>query len=189
MPSKKYLKRNIGLIAAVITASPFFSVLSMMKFVLDNYKNKQHTLVFSYPWVSSMGINFGFLTDMISLPIGLIIALISTLSCIYSIRYVEKEPSQAGYYASLLIFMTGMMGVIFNLNYPLQCFFAFSTALLIAVLEGGYSVEGALPYTNLGIIAAMVGTNISQIREPRNYLKLLRLRKDEVALEKQGTLK
>jgi len=126
---EKYLKRNIGLIAAVITASSFFSVLSMMKFVLDNYKNEQHTLVFSYPWVSSMGINFGFLMDMISLPIGLIIALISTLSCIYSIRYVEKEPNQAGYYASLLIFMTGMMGVIFSSN--LIQFYLFWELMLI----------------------------------------------------------
>ena len=67
--------------------------------------------------------------DMISLPIGLIIALISTLSCIYSIRYVEKEPSQAGYYASLLIFMTGMMGVIFSSN--LIQFYLFWELMLI----------------------------------------------------------
>lgn len=40
---------------------------------------------------------------------------------------------------------------------------------LMAVLEGGYSVEAALPYTNLGIIAAMAGMDISGIREPSAY--------------------
>lgn len=36
----------------------------------------------------------------------------------------------------------------------------------IAVLEGGYSIEGALPYVNLGIILAMAGLDYSRIQEP-----------------------
>ena len=36
----------------------------------------------------------------------------------------------------------------------------------IAVLEGGYAIEGALPYTNLGIIMAMAGLDFSQVKEP-----------------------
>jgi len=36
----------------------------------------------------------------------------------------------------------------------------------IAVLEGGYSVETALPYVNLGIIMAMAGIDYSNLREP-----------------------
>jgi acetoin utilization deacetylase AcuC-like enzyme len=54
----------------------------------------------------------------------------------------------------------------------------------VAILEGGYSVESALPYTNLGIIAAMAGMDISCIREPMNYLPELRYRKKEAALYK-----
>lgn len=38
----------------------------------------------------------------------------------------------------------------------------------IAVLEGGYSIQGALPYVNLGIILAMSGLDFSYVREP-NY--------------------
>ena len=41
----------------------------------------------------------------------------------------------------------------------------FST-LHIAVLEGGYSIEGALPYVNVGIILAMAGLDYSHVREP-----------------------
>jgi hypothetical protein len=43
------------------------------------------------------------------------------------------------------------------------------TAMLkpdIAVLEGGYSIEGALPYMNLGIILAMAGLDYSHVKEP-----------------------
>ncbi|MBR5791457.1 MAG: histone deacetylase, partial [Phascolarctobacterium sp.] len=36
----------------------------------------------------------------------------------------------------------------------------------IAVLEGGYSVESALPYVNTGIILAMAGMDYSKVLEP-----------------------
>lgn len=36
----------------------------------------------------------------------------------------------------------------------------------IAVLEGGYAIEGALPYVNAGIIMAMAGLDYSHLREP-----------------------
>jgi len=36
----------------------------------------------------------------------------------------------------------------------------------IAVLEGGYSIESALPYVNVGIILAMAGLDYSRICEP-----------------------
>ncbi len=36
----------------------------------------------------------------------------------------------------------------------------------LAVLEGGYSIETALPYVNTGIILAMAGLDFSHIREP-----------------------
>ncbi len=38
----------------------------------------------------------------------------------------------------------------------------------IAVLEGGYAVESALPYVNVGIIMAMAGMDTSFVKEP-NY--------------------
>ncbi|MGB9920683.1 MAG: histone deacetylase [Moorellales bacterium] len=36
----------------------------------------------------------------------------------------------------------------------------------LAVLEGGYAIESALPYVNLGIILAMAGLDYSWVREP-----------------------
>jgi len=36
----------------------------------------------------------------------------------------------------------------------------------IAVLEGGYSIEGALPYVNLAILLALAGIDYSKVKEP-----------------------
>ncbi len=36
----------------------------------------------------------------------------------------------------------------------------------IVVLEGGYSIEGALPYVNVGILLALAGLDYSAVREP-----------------------
>ncbi len=57
---------------------------------------------------------------------------------------------------------------ITNMNFSAQGY-AELTSLLkpdIAVLEGGYSIEGALPYVNLGIIMAMAGLDYSRLKEP-----------------------
>ncbi|HIP63343.1 MAG TPA: histone deacetylase, partial [Archaeoglobus profundus] len=41
-------------------------------------------------------------------------------------------------------------------------------------------VEGALPYTNLAIIAAMAGLDLKYIREPKNYIEILKWRRRDV---------
>lgn len=48
----------------------------------------------------------------------------------------------------------------------------------VAVLEGGYSIEGALPYVNLGIILAMAGMDYSRVREPDYDKEKLRQSKE-----------
>lgn len=55
-----------------------------------------------------------------------------------------------------------------NMNFSAQGYAILNERLNpdIAVLEGGYSIEGALPYVNLGIILAMAKMDYSQIHEP-----------------------
>lgn len=57
---------------------------------------------------------------------------------------------------------------ITNMNFTAQGYARLNSRLNpdICVLEGGYSIEGALPYTNLGIILAMAGLDTSGVREP-----------------------
>ncbi|MFW2367253.1 MAG: histone deacetylase, partial [Desulforhopalus sp.] len=57
---------------------------------------------------------------------------------------------------------------ITNMNFTAQGYARLNKQLNpdICVLEGGYSIEGALPYTNLGIILAMAGLDTSHVKEP-----------------------
>jgi len=57
---------------------------------------------------------------------------------------------------------------ITNMNFSAQGYAELTTMLGadIAVLEGGYSIEGALPYVNAGIILAMAGLDYSHLHEP-----------------------
>lgn len=55
-----------------------------------------------------------------------------------------------------------------NMRLSAQGYAALNRALNphIAVLEGGYSIRGALPYVNLGICLALAGLSAEEIREP-----------------------
>ena len=57
---------------------------------------------------------------------------------------------------------------ITNMNFSAQGYADLTSILQpdIAVLEGGYSIEGALPYVNLGIVLALAGIDYSKVREP-----------------------
>jgi acetoin utilization deacetylase AcuC-like enzyme len=69
---------------------------------------------------------------------------------------------------------------ITNMNFSAQGY-AKLTSLLkpdIAVLEGGYAIEGALPYVNVGIILAMAGIDYSKVKEPDYNPDRIRQSKD-----------
>ena len=57
---------------------------------------------------------------------------------------------------------------ITNMNFSAQGYAELTKMLKpdIAVLEGGYAIEGALPYVNVGIILAMAGIDFSKVKEP-----------------------
>ncbi len=65
---------------------------------------------------------------------------------------------------------------ITNMNFSAQGYALLNTKLNpdIAVLEGGYAIQGALPYVNLGIILAMAGLDYSKVIEPDYDPKRLR---------------
>ncbi len=59
-----------------------------------------------------------------------------------------------------------------NMNFSAQGYAKLNSRLNpdIAVLEGGYSIQGALPYVNTGIILAMAGLDYSSVLEPDYHL-------------------
>lgn len=67
-----------------------------------------------------------------------------------------------------------------NMNFTAQGYAELNHRLNpdVAVLEGGYSIEGALPYINLGIILAMAGMDYSKVHEPDYDREKLRQSKE-----------
>jgi len=57
---------------------------------------------------------------------------------------------------------------ITNMNFSAQGYARLTSILKpdIAVLEGGYSIEGALPYVNVGIVLALAGVDYHNVKEP-----------------------
>ncbi len=70
---------------------------------------------------------------------------------------------------------------ITNMNFSARGYAALNARLKpdIAVLEGGYAVQNALPYVNVGIIMAMAGMDTAYVKEP-NYDKDYRPQSPEV---------
>jgi hypothetical protein len=64
---------------------------------------------------------------------------------------------------------------ITNMNFSAQGYAMLNEKLNpdIAVLEGGYSIQGALPYVNLGIVLAMAGIDYSHVKEPDYDAKVI----------------
>lgn len=63
-----------------------------------------------------------------------------------------------------------------NMNFSAQGYAKLTERLKphIAVLEGGYSIEGALPYVNVGIILALAGMDFSKVKEPDYHPEKIR---------------
>lgn len=120
----KYAERYVGWIATAAASLSVCMILSMVTDVIE--KRLIHD---TYAWIPSINLKLGFMVDMVSFPIALIVAVVSALSCFYSIKYMENKRGQTGYYANLLLFMAGMIGVMLSAN--LIQFYLFWELMLI----------------------------------------------------------
>ncbi len=81
---------------------------------------------------STVGVSFDLFADWIGLPLALFILLISTISSIYSIKYMEGKHNVELYYLCLLFFAVGMTGAALATN--LIQFFIFFEGMNIPAL-------------------------------------------------------
>ena len=112
----------LSTIALAISTTILFSYLSPILSsgsVVENYGL----------WIGFVKLDVSFLMDYLSLPISLLIAGISTLATIYSITYMTHEHDQEIYFTCLLLFVSGMIGVVLASN--LILFYLFWEMMLI----------------------------------------------------------
>jgi NADH-quinone oxidoreductase subunit M len=123
---RRYIRNYEGWIASIAALLSVGIILSTVKEIIE-----QRSIYDTYAWIRtpSFHITLGFVVDEISFYIGLIVAVVSALSCFYSIKYMKGKHHQCGYYTNLLLFMAGMIGVIFSEN--LIQFYLFWELMLI----------------------------------------------------------
>lgn len=66
----------------------------------------------SVPWIPSLGVEFAFLIDGLSLTFALLISGIGTLILLYSNTYLAGHPQYARFSLFLTLFMLSMLGLV-----------------------------------------------------------------------------
>lgn len=130
------IKKNLGLYALVF---PVISVLSIV--AVGNSVDWHGSKVVEWAWIPSLGINFSFLIDGLSLVFGLIVAGMGCFIAFYANYYLEEGhyKYQNRFYCYLIFFMASMLGTVFADNLILLFVFweltGISSFLLIGFLH------------------------------------------------------
>ena len=116
-------------------------------------------------WVPSLGLNFGFRLDGLSLLFSLMITIIGALIFIYTSSYLKGHAYLARFYGYLCLFMASMLGVVLSDNILLLFVFWELTSLSSFFLIGFNNEQAdsrksaiqALCLTGLGGFFLLVG--------------------------------
>jgi formate hydrogenlyase subunit 3/multisubunit Na+/H+ antiporter MnhD subunit len=154
-------ERDLGLGAFIASILTVPLLLPLIAYVQSN-ESYAFTLIESSRYLP---FTVGFMVDSLSLILLIAISVLSTLSVLYSLKYVKALHDINSYYSGLLIFMGGMIGVV--LASDMILFYLFWEMVLVAswalVTYWGETVESyriGLKYfffTHVGAILILVG--------------------------------
>lgn len=132
---------------------------------LAHFPFEGHTLIQSWTWIESIGLNFSFRLDGLSMFFAYLILVIGLLIVIYARYYLSNKDSMGRFYAYLLLFMGSMVGISLSENILQLVVFweltSLSSFLLISFWqhkkEGRDGAMMALVVTGAGGLALLVG--------------------------------
>jgi multicomponent K+:H+ antiporter subunit A len=121
--------------------------------------------VISFDWMPSIGLDFAFRIDGLSLLFTGLILIIGILIVIYARYYLAPQDSAARFFASLMLFMGAMLGIVLSENLIQMVVFweltSLSSFLLISFWqhrkEARYGARMALAVTGFGGLALLGG--------------------------------
>jgi multicomponent Na+:H+ antiporter subunit A len=97
----------VGIAPILAALAIFAGFLSLVPSVAGG-----EAVTWSIPWIPSLGIEFAFLADGLSLTFALLISGIGTLVLLYSNSYLAGHPQYARFALFLFSFMIAMLGVV-----------------------------------------------------------------------------
>ncbi|MFA1819389.1 Na+/H+ antiporter subunit A [Virgibacillus oceani] len=128
---KKISRSYIGWFVFLVPAVLFIYLISHIPALANG-----DTIVHTWNWIPSIGINFTTYLDGLSMIFALLITGVGALVVIYSIYYLDLDEMLYHFYVYLLLFMGGMLGVVFSDNMMVLYLFwemtSISSFLLIA---------------------------------------------------------
>src|SRR5690606_7599224 len=107
----KLLKSKWSFLMTALPLALFIYFLSLLPLL-----NNGQTLMLTYEWVPSMGINFSFLVDGLSVLFALMITGIGMLVFLYTSAYMKGDAFLDRFYGYLSIFMGAMLGMVLSDN-------------------------------------------------------------------------
>lgn len=99
------------LVASATSLIPFIIIIYFFNTIYNGL-----TVYEEYQWIPAFGLRLGLLLDSTSYPFALLISLMGFLATVYSIKYMEHEPGYSIYMSLLLMFNSGMIGVVLATN-------------------------------------------------------------------------
>ncbi len=111
IPFGKYLKGRLAILASLLPISLFAYFASFIPAIQAG-----RDIHFHQPWVPSLGVNFDFHLDGLSLLFSLLITGIGSLVFLYAAPYLKGHRYLDRFYAYLSLFMAAMLGVVLSDN-------------------------------------------------------------------------
>ena len=127
-----------ALLAGAVTLGALALLLELASPVIDGTP-----LITNSPWLPAIGMNASFRLDGLSLMFGLLITGIGALVVLYAACYLGPDDPAGRFFATLMLFMAAMLGIVLSDNLLLLIVFWELTSLASFLLIGYWSREEA----------------------------------------------
>ncbi len=107
----KFSRQASAWVAALVTLLSLALLGPIIHLPFDN-----QTLIQSWSWLPSLGLDFAFRLDGLALLFTLLILLIGLLVILYARYYLSAKDSMGRFFAYLLMFMGSMLGIVLSEN-------------------------------------------------------------------------
>jgi len=156
-------KRDERVGKALVFLALLYSTLLAL-WVFAEYSVTSTPIIEEYRWAPIAGLYFGFRADGLSIPVMLIILLLSTATSVYSMAYMEHKSGIGMYFTLYLLYASGMVGTVLATN--LIQFYLFWELMLVPsyflISEWGYGDRERVSfkyfiYTHVGALSLLAG--------------------------------
>ncbi|WP_438971308.1 monovalent cation/H+ antiporter subunit A [Methylophaga sp.] len=107
----KYSRQASAWVAGLVTLLSLALLIPIIHLPFDN-----QTLIQSWSWLPSLGLDFAFRLDGLALLFTLLIQLIGLLVILYARYYLSAKDSMGRFFSYLLMFMGSMLGIVLSEN-------------------------------------------------------------------------